>query len=153
MSEIKDYEIEVFGAHQSVIDYIKAHKLDFIYYGRNELSHDILTKLMGKSLIYIGNNISDGMANTLLEAIVMGAFPIQSNPGGVTEEIISNNVNGLLIHNPESVIEIEENILKAISDFRLLENASIKNQKIANERLDYFENKLKVVEMYKTIIK
>jgi glycosyltransferase involved in cell wall biosynthesis len=108
---------------------------------------------MGKSLIYIGNNISDGMANTLLEAIVMGAFPIQSNPGGVTEEIISNNVNGLLIHNPESVIEIEENILKAISDFRLLENASIKNQKIANERLDYFENKLKVVEMYKTIIK
>ena len=44
------------------------------------LPQDELMKLIGKSLIYIGNSISDGMPNTLLEAIVMGVFRIQSNP-------------------------------------------------------------------------
>ena len=46
------------------------------------------------------------MSNTLLEAIVMGAFPIQLNPGGVTSEIIENGNNGLLIENPDSVLGI-----------------------------------------------
>lgn len=151
--KIKEYQIVVFGSHFKVKDYIKINHLNFNFFDRHELSHGELTKLMGRSLIYIGNSISDGMPNTLLEAIVMGAFPIQSNPGGVTEEIIINNENGFLIQNPESIEEIKENILKAISNFNLLENASLKNQKIANERLDYFENKLKVVEMYKTIMK
>ncbi|MBL0738882.1 glycosyltransferase [Flavobacterium sp. GN10] len=153
ISEINDYEVVIFGAHHSVIDYIKTYQLGFRAYDRHELPHDELIKLMGKSLIYIGNNISDGMPNTLLEAIVMGAFPIQSNPGGVTEEIICNNENGLLIQSPESIEEIKENILKAISDINLLEEASLKNQKIASERLEYSNNKQKVIEMYKTIMK
>lgn len=151
--EIKEYQVIVFGSHSKVKDYISDNQLNFSFFDRHELSHDELTKLMGKSLIYIGNSISDGMPNTLLEAIVMGAFPIQSNPGGVTEEVISNNKNGFLIQNPESIEEIKENTLKAISDLNFLENASLENQKIANERLDYFENKLKVIEMYKTIMK
>ncbi|MGE8339825.1 MAG: glycosyltransferase [Flavobacterium sp.] len=150
--EIKEYKVIVFGAHSKVKDYIESNMLNFHFFDRHELSHNELIELMGRSLIYIGNSISDGMPNTLLEAIVMGAFPIQSNPGGVTEEIISNNVNGFLIQNPESIEEIKENILKAIYDLRLLEKASFKNQEIATERLDYFENKLKVIEMYKTIM-
>jgi len=151
--EISDYKVIVFGSHSRVKDYIKNTQLNFSVFDRHELSHSELAELMGKSLIYVGNSISDGMPNTLLEAIVMGALPIQSNPGGVTEEIICNNENGFLIQNPESVEEIKENILKAISDLNLVEKASLKNKQIANERLDYFENKQKVIEMYKTIMK
>lgn len=55
------------------------------------------------------------------------------------------------LYNIEKYIEIEDNILKAILD--LLMKASLKSQRIASERLDYFENKLKVIEMYKIIIK
>ncbi|MBO9585971.1 MAG: glycosyltransferase [Flavobacterium sp.] len=152
-TQIQGYQVVVFGSHSKVKEYIKNNQLNFSSFDRHELSHSELIELMGKSLIYIGNSISDGMPNTLLEAILMGAFPIQSNPGGVTEEVISNNENGFLIQNPESIEEIKENILKAISNLNLLENASLKNQQIANERLDYFENKLKVVQMYKTIMK
>ncbi|MDQ6529622.1 glycosyltransferase [Flavobacterium sp. LHD-85] len=151
--EINEYQVIIFGSHSKVKDYIKSNQLNFIIFDRHELSHSGLAELMGKSLVYIGNSISDGMPNTLLEAIVMGAFPIQSNPGGVTEEIITNNENGLLIQNPESIQEIKDNILKAISDLNLIEKALLKNQKIASERLDYFENKKKVIEMYKTIMK
>jgi glycosyltransferase involved in cell wall biosynthesis len=108
---------------------------------------------MGESLIYIGNSISDGMPNTLLEALTMGAFPIQSNPGGVTEEIIENGKNGFLINNPESILEIEKIILNAVLNLNLIENAAIENATIAFERLDYFNNREKVVAIYKDILK
>ena len=52
---------------------------------------------MGKSGIHIANSISDGMPNALLEAMGMGAFPIQSNPGKVSEEVITHGKNGFLI--------------------------------------------------------
>ena len=71
--------------------------------------------LMGKAMVYIGNSRSDGMPNTLLEAIIMGAFPIQSNPGGATAEIIEDNKNGLLINNPEDPEEIFKLMQAALS--------------------------------------
>lgn len=150
--EIKNYQVIIFGAHQNVTDYIKFNDLDFQSFNRHELLHDELTELMGKSLLYIGNSISDGMPNTLLEAVLMGAFPIQSNPGRVTEEIIINGSNGLLINDPESVSEIKELILKSLSDLTMLQEALVKNQKIAADRLDYFDNKRKIVTMYKTVL-
>ena len=106
---------------------------------------------MGKSLIYIGNSVSDGLPNTLLEAIIMGAFPIQSNPGGATAEIISNNKNGFLIEDPEDVDSISELIVKAINNPALLQNAFILNQIIAQERLDYNFNQQKIVDLYHKI--
>lgn len=150
--EIQNYEVVIFGSHQIVIDYVKNNRLNFRFFDRHELSHDELVKLMGETLLYIGNSISDGMPNTLLEAVVMGAFPIQSNPGGATEEIITEGENGFLIHDAESVTEIREKIKMALSDFKLFESAAEQNEKIALDRLDYLENKKKVIEMYKTIL-
>ena len=151
--ELIDFEIVFFGAHKVVIDYIEFNNLGFQYYDRHGLTHAELMELMGKSLIYIGNSISDGMPNTLLEAIVMGVFPIQSNPGGVTEEIISDGLNGFLISNPESTLEIKNTVLKALSDRKLLETAQIMNNNVVKERLEFHKNKLKVINLYQTILK
>src|SRR5690606_20418101 len=94
-----DYEIVVFGANVEVRKFAEKEKLhqwkNFKIF--EQISHNQVLQIMGNSLIYIGNSVSDGMPNTLLEAIIMGAFPIQSNPGGVTEEIITDGINGLLI--------------------------------------------------------
>ncbi|HEU4790436.1 MAG TPA: glycosyltransferase family 4 protein [Flavobacterium sp.] len=146
--KLKGFNIVVFGAHQEVIDFIDNNNLNFETYGRHGLNHDEIMKLMGQSLIYIGNSISDGMPNTLLEAIVMGAFPIQSNPGGVTAEIVTNGTNGFLIENPESVQEIKKQLLQVIHNTDLLKQAADLNRIIANNRLDYEVNKQKVVELY-----
>jgi glycosyltransferase involved in cell wall biosynthesis len=108
---------------------------------------------MGKSIIAIGNSISDGMSNTLLEAIVMGAFPIQSNPGGVSAEIISNNENGFLIENPLDIAAITNLIVKALNDFELLKSANDKNTILAEERLSFEFNKMKVKELYSSFKK
>ncbi len=149
--EIKDYEVVVFAAHSIVIEYIKQKKLPFNTLDRHGLKHDEVLELMGKALVYIGNSISDGMSNTLLESIVMGAFPIQSNPGKVTEEII-NDKNGLIINNPESTLEIKNLILDALKDKKRLMEAEKINSDIAISRLDLKKNRDKVIAIYNSII-
>lgn len=147
-SDLIDYDVVVFGAHREVIEFIKMNKLSYTVFDRHGLKHEELLELMGQSLIYIGNSISDGMPNTLLEAIAMGAFPIQSNPGGATAEIINHGVNGFLIENPESVDEIQQLIKQAISDPILIEKAREINYNLAKQRLDYEKNKSKIIAIY-----
>ena len=131
ISNIKNYEIIVFGANTSVLNYIKDKKLEIKVFQIGELTHEEVIKLMGKSLIYIGNSLSDGLPNTLLEAIVMGAFPIQSNPGSVTEEIIEHNKNGLLIKNPEDINSIKILIESCLHNKDLINYANKINKKFA----------------------
>ena len=150
--EIQDYEVVVFGAHIKVIDYIESNHLNFKFFDRQVLSHQELMALMGKSLLYIGNSISDGMPNTLLEAIVMGVFPIQSNPGGASAEIIKNGINGYLINDSEDIQAIKNTIAETIFNVKLIENAAEINQKITVERLDYDNNRTKVIDLYKYVL-
>lgn len=142
------YEVVVFGAHPSVKKYIHENKLDFKVYDRHELTHQNILELMGKSLLYIGNSISDGMPNTLLEAIVMGAFPLQSNPGGVTAEIIKHKVNGLLIENPEDVNELKKLIAYFFENKNISVEAQKLNYSLAKDKFEYETNKKAVIEMY-----
>jgi glycosyltransferase involved in cell wall biosynthesis len=131
--ELKNYKIIVFGTDYEVIKYCEKNTLDkllniSIYRKTKFLPHSEILKLMGESLIYIGNSNSDGMPNTLLEAIGMGAFPIQSNPGGASAEVITNNENGLLIQDFDNVDEIKSLIQKGLSSSKLIEKAFIINQ-------------------------
>lgn len=123
--ELKNYEIIVFGADCETVAYLNSSDLknysNFTFY--EDIGRGELMKIMGKSLIYIGNSISDGMPNTMLEAIIMGAFPIQSNPGGATAELITHGINGFLIQDPLDVNEIKSLILKAINEKAFLAKA------------------------------
>ncbi len=102
---LKDKKIVVYSADQVVVDYIKQstvyNLLEVTVYPRGQfVNNAVLLRHMGTSLIHIASSTSDGMPNALLETMGMGAFPIQSNPGGVTEEVITHRKNGLLIDNP-----------------------------------------------------
>jgi glycosyltransferase involved in cell wall biosynthesis len=108
--KLASFEIVFFGTDPEVIQFyknlIRKSALNISFLG--SISHDELLKLYGRALIYLGNSESDGMPNTLLEAICLGAYPVQSNPGGATEEIITDKLNGRLIHDPHSVADIAE---------------------------------------------
>lgn len=147
----QELEFVVFGAHNEVISYIEQKKLPFKIYHRDELSQNEILKLMGESLVYIGNSISDGIPNTLLEAIIMGVFPIQSNPGNATSEIIQDRINGFLINDAENIEEIRFKIKKILGNKELIEKASIFNYNLALEKLDYKKNKVKINKLYKHI--
>ena len=140
----KDIEIHVFGAHNEVIGYIEKHKLPFFYYHRHESVPDEVLQLFGKSLLYIGNSVSDGMPNTLLEAMLMGALPIQSNPGGVTEELIVHGENGFLIKNPNDV----NDIVRCLEEFLEIYKVNYKIEKEIYKLLNYKSVKSKIESLY-----
>ena len=151
--EIKEFKVVVFAAHKSVIDFVNKNKLPYQVFEKDSLTHVETLKLMGKSKFYIGNSISDGIPNTLLEALIMDVFPIQSNPGNVTSEVITDGVNGLLINNPNDIYDIKNVLNKVLmKDSTISFDSSIEiNKEIAKERLDIVLNKKKVVDFYNKI--
>lgn len=154
--ELRGFEVVVFSADIEVVNYIESSKkeagLNITYFAKEKfLTQEKILELMGKSLIYIGNSISDGIPNTVIEAVIMGAFPIQSNPGNVSSEIIVHNKNGLLIQNPHNVEEIENLILKAILNKKLMDDAYWFNQKTIKPKYEINEIKNNVIKAYNTI--
>jgi hypothetical protein len=155
IDSINNFEIYVYSAHDVVVQKVKElngkHQLNIQCSSRhNQISHEELLEKFGKARIAIGNSISDGIPNTLLESILLGAFPIQSNPGNVTEDYIIDGENGLLINNPEDSQEIAEYLRRGLTNYDLIFTAFSKNQKIA-KNLDYNLIKRKVLDSYKTI--
>lgn len=144
--------IIIFSADEVVYDYYQNSSLLLqhnikVYKKDAGLSHKELCKLMNASLVYVGNNLSDGMPNTLLESICFGAFPIQSNPGGASAEIIDDGDNGLLINDCEDIEEIREKIAFALENKTLLKKAfKINMQK--RETIEFNYIRKKVLEKY-----
>ena len=155
INDIKEYEIYVYSAHKIVIDKIeelnKKYNLSIQFSSRkNQITHDELLRLFGKAKIAIGNNITDGIPNTLLESIILGAFPIQSNPGNVSEDYVIHGENGYLIQFPEDSKSIAELIKDALSNNILLKSAYEKNKSLS-KLLDYEYIKNEVLNSYKAI--
>lgn len=150
--QMSSYNIVVFGADSEVIHFVNTNKLaewkNLTTY--KKIPHNSILDLMGKAIIYIGNSNSDGMPNTLLEAIIMGAFPIQTNPAGATAEIIEHKKNGLLIDNPESIEEISSLILYAIDDSQMIKKAMAMNMEIS-QNITFEKIRKGVLEAYKKV--
>jgi len=86
----------------------------------------------GKARISIGLSISDAISTSLLEAMAMGSFPIQSNTS-CGEEWIIDGETGLLVP-PEDPEIIEQAIRKVLKNDELVDVAAIKNiNKIRND--------------------
>ncbi len=121
----------VFSADEIVFDYLKNSE----YFKQKKvevitknlfIQNKFLLQKLGNCSLYIGNSSSDGMPNSLLEAMGMGVFPIQSNPGKVTEEVITHGVNGFLIE--------DTNDTKAIAN---LIKSAIENQELRGKAQEY----------------
>lgn len=156
--EIKNYSIVVFGVYPEVKNYIVKHHINKVLsikmlLIKDFLPHNEILKLMGEALIYIGNSNSDGMPNTLLEAMIQGAFPIQSNPGDVTAEVIKHDENGLLIEDCENSNKIAELIKKAINNPNLINSAFVFNQEKIKPNYNRDFIKDQVISKYESICK
>ena len=153
--QFKDYRIVIFGAAPEVFKFVETSSLKAF---KNleivgKLPQKNLMELMGRSLIYIGNSSSDGMPNTLLEAIVMEVFPIQSNPGGATAEIITHRKNGLLIEEPEDSGQIAELIREALFNPTFRRKAIAWNSENIKPKLERERVKARVLKAYELIEK
>jgi glycosyltransferase involved in cell wall biosynthesis len=148
--DLRQYQIVIFGCSPELKHHLETSGVE--KWGNvqvlGHIPHVKVMRLMGSALLYIGNCISDGMPNTMLEAIVMGAFPIQSNPGGASAEIIDHLVNGFLITDPENSHEIKMLIQNAVNDHNFMKNAISINNKIVLPKLDRTFIKKQVLAKY-----
>jgi glycosyltransferase involved in cell wall biosynthesis len=104
---------------------------------------------MGRARIAIGVNVTDGTPNTMLEAMVMGAFPIQSDTIS-TAEWITHGENGLLVP-PEDHEAIAAAIRWALLDDALVDRAAEINAQITAERIDRAVIQPEVIAMYEKV--
>lgn len=111
--------------------------------------HNELLRLHGQARISIGLSISDGISTSLLEAIVMGSFPIQTSTA-CADEWIENNRSGIIVP-PDDVDAVENALRKALRDDELVDSASALNAETAKRRLDYKFLKEKSIKLYEDI--
>ena len=103
----------------------------------------------GNARIYIGLSISDGISTSLLEAMTMGAFPIQSCTA-CADEWIQDGKSGMIVP-PEEPDEIANAIRRALTDDALVDEAATINTRTAQERLDYSVVQPQAVKIYQDI--
>ena len=82
-AELQDYEIVVYSCNLSTkwlaTQVAKRTGLTINAYSKGALTHDVMVEKFSRSLIYIGLSLSDGISTSMLEAMAMGAIPVQTS--------------------------------------------------------------------------
>jgi glycosyltransferase involved in cell wall biosynthesis len=100
---------------------------------RNKISKADMVEVFSKSRIYIGCSRSDGVSTSFLEAMQHGTYPIQTNTSCASEWVLKGAMASII--NP-SAEELWHELLKAIKDDELVDQAQVENQKIALKYLN-----------------
>ncbi len=112
-------------------------------------SLETLLQLKAQARVEIALSTSDGTPNSMLEAMVMGAFPIQSNTAA-TSEWIEENVNGISV--PYDDVEIISSTLRhVLTDDKMVDQAAEYNYRLMMKRIDVSVIKPAVIDMYKAV--
>ncbi|MBI4849799.1 MAG: glycosyltransferase family 4 protein [Nitrospirae bacterium] len=102
--------------------------------------------LMAKARVMLAPSLSDGVPNSMLEAMACGAFPIVS-PIETIAPVVENRLNVLFARNlfPH---EIAEALSEAMTDDELVDNAARRNVGHAKKLADRSLIRQKLVEYY-----
>lgn len=110
------------------------------------LPHDKMVALHGQARISIGLSISDGISHGFMEAMMMGAFPIQS-PTACVDEWATAGETALFV-DPDDPARVAAAIRRAVADDALVDRAAEINMQTARDRLDYAIIQPQVIGMY-----
>ncbi|BDU23548.1 glycosyltransferase family 4 protein [Flavobacterium sp. GSB-24] len=152
----ENFKIVIYSTDVSVKEKVEKSNyfkcLDIKIYLRGEfISNDLLLEIMGRSILHVANSISDGLPTSGVEAMGMGAFPIQSNPGNVSEEFIIHGKSGYLITNPFDTEEIAEHIQNALKNKELRENAKLYNVNFVYQNFNRDHLKKQIIKLYEKV--
>ena len=81
--ELQGYKIIVYSANRSVLKLAKQISkqtgLEIKAFGKGAMSHKQVLEMFARSKIYVGLSESDGISTSMLEAMAMGAIPVQTS--------------------------------------------------------------------------
>lgn len=148
---LKDYEIVIYLAKANVrfaaeyVARVTGLKITVL----PEVGHDRILELMAQSRLAIASSITDGTPNAMLEAMMMGAFPIQSDTVSPREWIQSGH-NGYLV-SPEDPGSIAAAIRLSLRDDGLVDRAAAANLEALLARIDSSVIQPQIVDLYNRI--
>jgi len=115
-----------------------------------QTSHEEMLRWHGRSRLSIGLSISDAISTSVLEAMVMGSFPIQSYTS-CANEWITHKKTGWLV-SPEDPEEVAQAIRQIIKEDSLVDQAADLNDRTVKERLEGKMIQKQAVSMYEGIV-
>ncbi len=148
---LKGYSVAVYSASEDVkiaaelVSHTTGIPVEII----PESSHEDMLRLHGRARVSIGLSIGDAASTSMIEAMVMGSFPIQSCTA-CADEWIEDGISGLIVP-PEDPEPIAAAIRRALTDDNLVDRAAEINTQSACERLDYRLIQPQVIAMYEKV--
>jgi hypothetical protein len=112
--------------------------------------HNEMLALYGRARLSIGISITDGVPNSLLEAMICGAFPVESE-GSCASEWIEHGKTGMIVV-PEDPVAIAAALRVALTDDGLVDRAAEHNVTVAKLKIDTSVIGPKVVQMYRDVL-
>lgn len=132
-SDLQDLEIVVFSSNWSVAREARKIQrelgLTVRVHKKGSLTHEAILELFSKAKVYVGLSLSDGASTSLLEAMAMGAIPVQSH-SACCREWFSNS--GVIVRDL-SPVTIGNSITEAIGLSKLEANR-IRNRAVVTMR-------------------
>jgi glycosyltransferase involved in cell wall biosynthesis len=147
------YEVAVYQAHPETREaaYRLSQNLSVPVRIVPRSSPEKIWEMFGTARISIAVSISDGVPNAMIESMIMGAFPIQTDAGGATTEWIDDGVNGLIIP-PDDPGTIAGAIKKALIDDTLVDTAAERNLQRAFDCIDVSVVRPRIVSLYQRVV-
>jgi glycosyltransferase involved in cell wall biosynthesis len=137
LPEFNEYGVLLYSVTSDLIEDVQILSMSFP--GRvnfasqnNPIPHRELLLEFEKSRVYIGASISDGISTSFLEALIHGAYPIQTNTSCANEWISKGAIGSIVGLEFEALLET---ITKALRNSELVDEAAIKNFEIAQTYL------------------
>jgi glycosyltransferase involved in cell wall biosynthesis len=130
------YKVVIYSANAAVIRRARflASKTKIQVEVLGRVPHESMLSLFSKSRIYVGLSLSDGISTSLIEAMAMGAFPIQTS-SSCADEWVFDGKTGFLV-NRIDVKLVGEAIKLALEDDNLVDSAQIINRQTVIEKAD-----------------
>ena len=134
--ELKDYKIVIFSANLTtaiVATWLKLAKGMYIdIHMKGRLSHPEMLQMFSQARCYVGLSRSDGISTSLLEAMAMGAFPIQTGTACVSEWA-TDGVTAFIV-NDMAIDSLANRIRQSLLSDELVDSAQILNRETIEKR-------------------
>ena len=150
---LRDHRIQILAANAAMKQWAAAAaaqtglSIEPLGYAHDHFS--ALRRLAGARAL-IGVSISDGIATTVLEAMALGVFPIQSSTACV-DEWVTHGRSGLIV-SPHDTREMADALIRAVTDDGLVDAAAAMNLQTIKARWDTAVNAARIWEIYERVL-
>ncbi|WP_128560602.1 glycosyltransferase [Methylobacterium crusticola] len=114
------------------------------------LPNDEVLRRVAEARMVVGLGISDGVSAMLLEAMSLGAFPIQGTTSGAGEWV-RDGVDGLLVC-PHDVRGLADALARAAGDDALVDAAAPRNRQVVEARWSAARNGAAALSYYRAML-